>query len=150
VAQPADACEFAERYAPDGRKHIVPTWCERHGMTVRIAERPELGATVVEVRGELDMDSSPMLRAVLSDLVDRGVNRIVLDLEKLRFCDSIGLSVLVTTEHACRDAGGFLRLAAPNEAMMRLLMIVGLTGHVVAYTSVEAAARGDAAHLVAG
>ena len=118
-------------------------------MTVRIAERPELGTTVVEVRGELDMDSSPMLRAVLSDLVDRGVNRIVLDVGKLRFCDSIGLSVLVTTQHACEDCGGFLRLAAAGDSLLRLLMIVGLTEHVVAYTSVEAAARGDATQVVA-
>jgi anti-sigma B factor antagonist len=117
-------------------------------MTVRIAERSELGISVVEVRGELDLDSTSLLRAALADLLDRGIHRIVLDVGKLRFCDSIGLSVLITTQHACRDSGGFLRLAAPGESLLRLLLIVGLTEHVVAYASVEAAARGDTAQIV--
>jgi anti-anti-sigma factor len=91
-------------------------------MAIKVWDLPHHEVTVVEVRGELDIDSAPMLRAVLLDVVDRGTFRIVLDAERLRFCDSIGLSTLLTTHRACASAGGFLRLAAarvPHPAARR-------------------------------
>jgi anti-sigma B factor antagonist len=117
-------------------------------VAITIAERPEYGVTVVEIIGELDLDSAPMLRAVLGDLVDRDVTRIVLDAAALRFCDSIGLSVLLTTHRACVAIGGFLRLAAPPDFLLTLLAVVGLAEHVPAYRSVDAAGRGDDTQLV--
>lgn len=120
-------------------------------MSVRIVERPDLGVSVVEVAGELDMDSAPAFRRCLSDLLGAGAARIVVDAHRLRFCDSIGLSALVTTQKACSARGGFLRLAGADETVLRLLLIVGLTDYVAAYASVEAAASGDpAARAYAG
>lgn len=117
-------------------------------MSIRVAQPAGLDATVVEVDGELDLDSAPMLRAVLDDAVDRGVARIVVDGSRLRFCDSIGLSVLLTTHFACAARGGFLRVAAPADQLLHLLSVVGLDVHVVSYRSVESAVRGDAQEIV--
>lgn len=118
-------------------------------MGIRVAQPAGLDATVVEVDGELDLDSAPMLRAVLDDAVDRGVTRIVVDVARLRFCDSIGLSVLLTTHLACAARGGFLRLAAPAEHLLHVLSVVGLDAQVISYRSIEAAVRGDAGQIVA-
>jgi anti-sigma B factor antagonist len=117
-------------------------------MAIKVWDLPHHEVTVVEVRGELDIDSAPMLRAVLLDVVDRGTFRIVLDAERLRFCDSIGLSTLLTTHRACASAGGFLRLAAAPAFLIRLLAVVGLAEHVPAYRSVAGAASADPGQLV--
>jgi anti-anti-sigma factor len=118
-------------------------------MSITVAERSEHGLNVVGVEGELDMDTAPALRAVLVDLVDRGVTRIVLDTERVRFCDSIGLSTLLMTHRACTDAGGFFRLAAPPASLLRLLAGVGLATYLPTYRSVEAACLGDRDQRVA-
>jgi anti-anti-sigma factor len=118
-------------------------------MSVTVAERSEHGLTVVGVEGELDMDTAPALRSVLVDLVDRGVTRIVLDTERVRFCDSIGLSTLLMTHRACTDAGGFFRLAAPPPFLLRVLAAVGLATYLPTYRSVDAACLGDQDQRVA-
>ncbi|MCP2322636.1 anti-sigma B factor antagonist [Hamadaea flava] len=114
-------------------------------MSVRIVKRPDLGVTVVEIAGELDIDSAPAFRECLTRVVRDGGARIVVDARGLWFCDSIGLSSLITTQQACTARGGFLRLAGADEALLRLLLIVGLLDYVTAYASVEAAASGDPA-----
>lgn len=105
-------------------------------------------ATIVQVDGELDLDSAPMLRAVLDDAVDRGGSRIVVDAAALRFCDSVGLSVLLTTHFTCAARGGFLRLAGPSDQLLHLLSVVGLAAQVVSYRTVEAALSGDAEEIL--
>jgi anti-anti-sigma factor len=107
-----------------------------------------IDATILEVDGELDLDSAPMLRAVLDDAVDRGDTRIVVDAAALRFCDSVGLSVLLTTHFTCAARGGFLRLAAPTDQLLHLLSVVGLAAHVISYRTVDAALRGDTGEVV--
>ncbi|NUT34304.1 MAG: STAS domain-containing protein [Hamadaea sp.] len=115
---------------------------------MKVADRADLGVTVVALTGELALDSAPMLRAVFADLVDRGVSRIVLDASGLQFCDSVGLSVLVTSHTACRARDGFVRVAGPSDALMRLLTVVGLTEHLQAFRTVAAAAAADARERV--
>ncbi|MDI1462122.1 STAS domain-containing protein [Catellatospora sp. KI3] len=112
-------------------------------MTVKIVQRDDLGVVVVELIGELDLDSAPMLRAVLSDLLDRGRFRIVVDAGELRFCDSVGLSALLLSHRACAAQGGFLRLARVGELLANLLGMVGLSEVLTCYDSVAGAAAGD-------
>lgn len=117
-------------------------------MTVKVTQRAGVTATVVEVDGELDMDSAPMLRAVLDDAMDRGDVHIVVDAAKLRFCDSVGLSVLLTTHFASEARDGYLRLASPNDQLLHLLNVVGLAQHVISYQSVDAAVHDDRKQIV--
>ena len=49
----------------------------------------------VFVRGELDVDTAPQLLRELREVFDAGVPRLVVDLTKVRFIDSRGMSVLV-------------------------------------------------------
>jgi anti-sigma B factor antagonist len=57
--------------------------------------RPERQRVVLVPRGELDMASVGALRSELDGLVDRGVERLVVDLRKLVFVDSTGLRLLL-------------------------------------------------------
>ena len=116
-------------------------------MYITVANRPAHGATVVALHGDLGVDSAPQLRTLLTDLIDRSTNRIVVDLGPLVFCDSIGLSAFVDAHHRCARAGGYLRLAAAAPFLRQILAVVGLLGPIAVYDTVPAACAGDTSRL---
>jgi anti-sigma B factor antagonist len=117
-------------------------------MEITVIERPHSRATVVALHDELDIASAPRLHAVFADLLGRSVVHIVVDLSAVTFCDSIGLSALAVTHNACLAAGGYLCVANPSPALLRILTVAGLRGRLPIYASVEAACADDPAGLV--
>jgi anti-sigma B factor antagonist len=102
------------------------------------------GAAVVRVRGNLDMDSAPVLAARLDEALTDPCPRVVVDLAGVEFCDSIGLSTFVVGYNRARATGGWLRLAAPGEFLERLLDTVGLATRLGVYPTVDDALAGRA------
>lgn len=94
---------------------------------------------VLKLTGELDLDTAPILYSRLEDIVGRGAWRIVVDAGELGFCDSTGLSALLAVHQACDSAGGYMRLAAPDDLLVRLLAVVGLQGTIAVYPTVSSA-----------
>jgi anti-anti-sigma factor len=94
---------------------------------------------VLKLDGELDLDTAPVLYNCLEEMLGRGAWRIVIDASTLTFCDSTGLSALLTAHQACASAGGFLRLAAPDELLTRLLAVVGLQATIPVYPTIDTA-----------
>lgn len=88
--------------------------------------RCEAGTCVLTVAGELDFDSAPLLRSAVGELPLAENDRLIVDLPTLTFCDSSGVSVLVSTHRAADAAGTAVCLVglAPNVA--KLLRITGL------------------------
>jgi anti-sigma B factor antagonist len=93
-------------------------------------------SVVVAVRGNLDIDSATMLETALDQVLVRPLPRVVVDLSGVEFCDSTGLSAFVVGHNRAVAAGGWLRLAAPNDWMSRLLDTVGLTRRLGVYPGV--------------
>jgi anti-anti-sigma factor len=116
-------------------------------MDVDIVYRGE-DAAVVTVRGQLDIDTAPIVRAAFETLSTRAVMRILVDLSGLEFCDSIGLSALVVAYRRCAEAGGWVRIAGPQPFLVRLLSVVGVAAVVPMYRTVDGAARDDPAELI--
>src|SRR5207247_8076321 len=52
---------------------------------------------ILEVKGEVDLYTSPQLREGLAALIDRGERQILVDLTGVDFMDSSGLGVLVAS-----------------------------------------------------
>ncbi len=78
------------------------------------------GATVIHVRGEIDMATCERLRdAVEPHLGPK--QTIVLDLSEVRFMDSSSLRVLEQARGTLTADGGSLILRNPSEAARRLL-----------------------------
>jgi anti-anti-sigma factor len=117
-------------------------------MDVLVDERATGEPTVVSVTGQLDIDSAPKLRAAVEELLERSVSRLVVDLTRLDFCDSIGLSTFLMAHKTCAAAGGYLRLAAPTPFLLRVVTVVGLRHQVPVYRTVAEACAGDPAGLV--
>jgi len=102
----------------------------------------------LSLSGELDIASADGLREHLAGLLAGGHIRIVVDLAALAFCDSTGLSTFVRASHGAVEQGGYLRLAAPNGHVARVLSIVGLLDLFPTYRTVDGARHADVGALV--
>lgn len=70
---------------------------------------------VLQVSGELDLVTSPVLRQHVHDEVAEGRHSIVLDLSDVFFCDSSGVGVLIAARRLVRSCQGRLRLILPAQ-----------------------------------
>jgi anti-sigma B factor antagonist len=81
-------------------------------------------ATVIHVRGEIDMATAGRLRDVIEPHM--GPNqKIILDLSEVEFMDSSSLKVLVQARGRLTENGGSLILRNPSSAAHRLLTVAG-------------------------
>ena len=92
---------------------------------------------VLHLRGELDADTAGQLHAVLTDLLERPVPRIVVDMTGLKFCDSVGLSAFVTSKQVISSRGGWLSFAGANPFLAQLLETVGLGRYFAIFPEVD-------------
>jgi anti-sigma B factor antagonist len=124
---------------------------DREGVVVDVSvvDHRDDGVAVVALRGQLDIDTAANLRDALRIALDRPVPRIVIDLSELTFCDSIGLSSLALAHNHCVESGGYLRLAAPNPFLRKVLTVVGLAATLPMYETVEGARAADSTQEVA-
>jgi anti-sigma B factor antagonist len=82
-------------------------------VTLKVAETEQGVWTVLHIRGELDLVTSPVVRQSVHDVVAVGRHDVVLDLSEVQFCDSSGVSVLIAARRLMRSCGGRLRLILP-------------------------------------
>jgi anti-anti-sigma factor len=70
---------------------------------------------VLQVSGELDLVTSPVLRQRVHDEVAEGRHSLVLDLSEVFFCDSSGVGVLIASRRLMSSCQGRLRLILPAQ-----------------------------------
>lgn len=102
-----------------------------------VASRTEGGWTVIDVRGDLDVYSSPTLRQLILDRIHRGDGRIIVDLEHVDFLDSAGVSVMVSALRQATNCNGALALVQPGDQARRMLRLTDLDKVLPTFTSVE-------------
>ncbi|HET9518921.1 MAG TPA: STAS domain-containing protein [Actinoplanes sp.] len=110
-------------------------------LTVHTDQRTDV--VVVTVAGELDMATAPQLQDQISDLLEKGRTSLIFDLAEVSFCDSTGLSVFVRAKNSTDEAGGTVRLAAPQRGVLRILEVSGLVEVLHTYPSVDEAVAAD-------
>lgn len=91
-----------------------------------------LGTVVVTLRGSLDREDGPRLRAALRDLIEHQGNRtVVVDLHELKTLDLMGVRVFGIAAGWARRRGASFRLADPSFAVGRVLRRAGLADLVL-------------------
>jgi anti-sigma B factor antagonist len=98
---------------------------------------------VLQVMGEVDVYTAPMLRGQLRELADKGAVHLIADLGGVDFLDSTGLGVLVGGLKRLREAGGSLTLVISAPRILRIFQITGLTKVLTIHHSVTAAITAD-------
>ncbi|MDV8056438.1 STAS domain-containing protein [Rhodococcus sp. IEGM 1343] len=95
-------------------------------------------ATVLSVRGELDLVTSPYLRESIDAVFASSTpTALIVDLTDVPFLASVGMGVLVDAGHRVSPAQ--FAVVADGPATRRPLMLVGVDQTVPMYTDLQAA-----------
>lgn len=98
---------------------------------------------VLQVAGEIDAYTAPMLREQIRELAAKGAVHLIADLGQVSFLDSTGLGALVGGLKRLREAGGSLTLVITVPRIVRLFQITGLTKVLAIHPSVTEAITAD-------
>jgi anti-sigma B factor antagonist len=82
---------------------------------------------VLQVIGEVDVYTAPLLREQIRELAAKGAEHVIADLSQVDFLDSTGLGALVGGLKRLREADGSLSLVIRTPRILRIFEITGLT-----------------------
>ena len=94
-------------------------------MPFAVRSRQDDGVTVIDVGGEVDIETAPRMRAALGAAIDAG-QPVVVDLGAVTFMDSFGFGVLAAAHRQGARAGTPVLLRAVSQRIRRLLGLLGL------------------------
>ncbi|MFC6087771.1 STAS domain-containing protein [Saccharothrix lopnurensis] len=94
-------------------------------LTVTLDPRPT-APTVLRIAGELDHHTTPRVREVLDTVPLAPDAGLVIDLTDLAYCDSTGITVLITAYQRAQAAGSPFGLAGLSRELTRVFQIIGL------------------------
>jgi anti-sigma B factor antagonist len=81
---------------------------------------------VLAVSGQADLHTAPEVRALLTDALDDGRRRVVVDLTETTFIDSMMLGVLLGALKRVKGHSGQLAVACPDPSLRRVFEITSL------------------------
>jgi anti-sigma B factor antagonist len=91
---------------------------------VKISLRRVETATILDVTGNIDMSNSPEVRkALLHEIREKGVTRVVLNLTAVSYIDSSGVASLIEGLKASRDSGSRFVLFGLSDSAREVLKI---------------------------
>ncbi|MCX7929383.1 MAG: STAS domain-containing protein [Chlorobi bacterium] len=83
------------------------------------------GVTIVELYGYLDAHTAPQLDDQLTQLMERGCVRVVIDFLELEYISSAGLGVFLAHIESFRAAGGDLKLSNLSQRIRVIAEMLG-------------------------
>lgn len=109
-------------------------------MQLEIKERAVGEVVILDLIGKITIgEGSVQLRDAVSNLLDAGRNRIILNLGGVVYVDSSGIGELVSRYTTTKNAGGRLKLLNLPKKIKDLLMITKLLTVFEIYEEEEAA-----------
>ncbi|GAA3820666.1 MULTISPECIES: STAS domain-containing protein [Pseudonocardiaceae] len=111
-------------------------------LSIRSHREADDGTLVIEVTGEVDLDTAPHLAAAIIECLDREASRgpCILDLTAVTFLDSAGLTVLLqATRHAGRRHASLPVVVDANRPVIRPIEVTGLDDVLALYHTVDEA-----------
>lgn len=105
---------------------IAPTAGRRLGEDLVVETSRDGTTLVVSVRGEVDIATAPLLRAVLEGLPQSRPRRVEVDLSEVTFLDSQGITCLVAGRRRFAAEGIGFALRSPSRPAAHALLAAGV------------------------
>lgn len=106
-------------------------------MKVKVSQKD--GVAVVKINSDIPQEFSSLLENRLSELLDDGVARFIIDLEDASYLNSRGLAILLTMKKEAVKKGGDIILVKANYLIHNLLTITRIIKKVTLCQTVEEA-----------
>ena len=107
-----------------------------------VSTRIEDGYAVIETDGYLNGPTGEKLAETAKGLMNQGYNTLVINLERTRLVNSIGISILIEIIEFLQEHSGALRLCHLTPTIERTLKMLGLAQHAEIHSN-EASATAN-------
>ena len=104
-----------------------------------IVERPEDPLAVLRTDGYINNAGGEEIARAAYALLGQGVNRLLLDLEKTKIVNSIGISILIEILEKVLDQGGRLAFCRLTPTIEKTFQIMGLAQYARIFPSPDPA-----------
>jgi anti-sigma B factor antagonist len=94
---------------------------------------------IIRLEGEVDLYAAPELKDRVNGAIEKGRNKLILDLSEATFIDSTTLGILVSGMKRLRPRGGLLAVLCPDPTMARIFDITGLNRMFSVHETLDAA-----------
>ena len=94
---------------------------------------------VLSLEGQIDLNVSAKVTDTLNELIKDKPARLVVDLSRVTYIDSSGLTVLVNATRDVEDYGGIFMLAGVREEVRPILETARLENYFLIFPSVDEA-----------
>jgi anti-anti-sigma factor len=95
--------------------------------------------TVVRPDGQIDIGNAGDFKSQLQGLLQRGERRVVVDLARVQYVDSAGLSALMAVVNVFRAADAMVRLCAAQPAVLKIFQLTRLDEYLPLSATIEEA-----------
>ena len=92
-------------------------------MQLDIQEVASGAVTIVRVGESINFANVREFNAAATKLLDQGVDRLLLDMEHVEFCNSHGFAVMINLYLKITKAGGRFAILKPRKAILEVLSI---------------------------
>jgi anti-sigma B factor antagonist len=93
---------------------------------IDVSVRSDSTATIITVRGEIDMVTAPALNAELGEVVQAEEGDVLVDLKDIAFIDSTGLHVLLNAQRRLVRQGHHLFVICEDGPVRRVIQLAKL------------------------
>nr|MBP8300847.1 STAS domain-containing protein [Planctomycetota bacterium] len=102
---------------------------------------------ILTLKGEFDTFYCPALMQEVEDLLERGVNHLVVDMRLVKFINSTALGAVIKAHKRCRAESGELVIAQPSPFVRDVITKVGIDKLITMYDSEGDAVKAIIKHL---
>ncbi|MCK5942991.1 MAG: STAS domain-containing protein [Planctomycetes bacterium] len=99
------------------------------------------------LKGEFDTFYCPALMEEVEDLLERGVNHLILDMRLVKFINSTALGAVIKAHKRCRAEDGELVVAQPSPFVRDVMTKVGIDKLIELHADEAAATKAIIKHL---
>jgi anti-anti-sigma factor len=96
---------------------------------LEIGKRKKGDVVILDLQGNLTIGvNETSFKEMVSDLLSRNYNKVIVNLQNVDIIDSSGVGALVKSYTTITQSGGRLKLLQPNKMVRHTLKITGLLG----------------------
>lgn len=98
----------------------------------------EQGYHIIQLMGEIDLETSPQVRKILLDTVEKS-EKLLIDMASVTYIDSSGIATLVEAFQRAKKKEGQMAFVSLNPAVVRVLALARLDTVFTIHADVESA-----------